>query len=207
MKEESPRNLVLQVLNRLVNRPDISKDCLDELFQSKPHLNARDRAFISHLVRCVLRWRLRLDWIIAQFSDLPIKKIDPLILNVLRIGLYQILFLDRVPESAAVNEAVNQLKANKSSRHTAPFVNGILRNICREKHRISFPDRDKDIVNHLAVVHSYPEWLVEKWIEERGIESTEQIISAQNRISDLNIRVNTQRIDRSGLIKRSQKRW
>ncbi len=111
MKSETPRNLALSVLNGLSHRPILSESYLDDVSRSNAQLDERDRAFINHLVQGVLRWRLRLDWIIEQTSHFPFEKITPPILNILRLALYQIFFLDRVPDSAAVNEAVNQSKS------------------------------------------------------------------------------------------------
>jgi 16S rRNA (cytosine967-C5)-methyltransferase len=81
-----------------------------------------------------------LDWIIGQAAHFPLRKIDPRVLDILRLALYQVFFLDRVPESAAVNEAVKQAKA-KYPGHIASFVNGLLRNICRHKEGVSYPNR------------------------------------------------------------------
>ncbi|MBW2610322.1 MAG: 16S rRNA (cytosine(967)-C(5))-methyltransferase RsmB [Deltaproteobacteria bacterium] len=202
MKAERPRDLALRILNGLEHRPNLSVNYLDDQFQRNPILDDRDRAFISNLVQGVLRYRLRLDWVIDLHADIPLSKIAPIILNILRLALYQIFFLDRVPESAAVNEAVNQTKANRRTRHVASFVNGILRTICRQKGDITFPDRDKEAAYYLAVYYSYPEWLVNKWIKELGIAITEEMLSAQNRIPALNIRTNTIKISRTGLINR-----
>jgi len=159
---------------------------------------------VVHLVQGVLRWRLRLDWIIRQTINFSFKKIEPSILNILRIALYQISFMDRVPESAAVNEAVKQTKAIGRD-HLAGFVNGILRNICRQKDQITFPDRENDQINYLSVFYSYPVWLVEKWIRELELDSTERLLEAGNRIPGLVIRTNNLKVDRSGLIKRLEK--
>lgn len=201
MKLETPRNLALLALNRLSHKPIFSGNCLDEVFQSNAHLNDRDRAFINHLVQGVLRWRLRLDWIIEQAADFPKKKITPTILNILRLAIYQIFFLDRVPESAAVNEAVKQAKTS-GTRHVVSFVNGILRNICRQKDNIAFPDRDRDPLLYLSVFYSYPDWLVKNWLREWGTEFTEGLLLAGNRIPSLTLRANLLRLSRSGLIKR-----
>jgi 16S rRNA (cytosine967-C5)-methyltransferase len=112
------------------------------------------------------------------------------------MALYQIYFLDRVPESAAVNEAVHLTKANKNTRQGTSFVNGILRTICRQKDHVSFPVREKNEIHYLSVVHSYPEWLVKKWVQEIGTDATEGLLASQNRISDINLRVNTLKMDR-----------
>jgi 16S rRNA (cytosine967-C5)-methyltransferase len=164
-------------------------------------LDERDRAFISHLVQGVLRWRLRVDWIIEQTSDFPLEKIAPPILNILRLALYQIFFLDRVPESAAVNEAVNQSKAH-GAKHVVSFVNAILRRVCRNKAEITFPDPDSDPAYYLSVFYSYPLWLVKKWINDYGLDFTEALLAAGNRIPGFIIRTNILRLGRHELIER-----
>lgn len=200
MKREMPRDLALRVLNRLLDRATPSGTHLEEAFRSQSDLDERDRAFISHLVQGVLRWRLRLDWGIRQVSSLPIGKIDPPVLNILRLALYQILFMDRVPESAAVDEAVNQAKSR--GRHIGSFVNGVLRNLCRQKEGLSLPDRNSDPILYLSVCHSYPAWLVRKWVADWGAEWTEGLLSAGNRVPGLTLRANTLKTDRSSLIRR-----
>ena len=153
-----------------------------------------------NLVKGVLRWRLRLDWIIRQHVRFSFKNIDFTVLNILRLALYQIFFFDRVPQSAAVDEAVKQAKTT-SAKHVVAFVNGILRHICREKDRISFPDRGNDLVGYLSTFYSYPAWLVEKWLSELGADSTERLLLAGNRIPGLVVRTNNLEIDRPGLIR------
>ncbi len=201
MKADTPRNLALSVLNGLSHRPILSGSYLDDVFRSHAQLDERDRAFISHLVQGVLRWRLRLDWIIAQASDFPLEKIAPPILNILRLALYQIFFLDRVPDSAAVNEAVNQSKAH-GAKHIVSFVNAILRGVCRNKDEITFPDRDREPAHYLSVFYSYPMWLVKRWMRDWGIDFTEGLLSAGNRIPDFIIRTNILRLGRHELVAR-----
>jgi len=153
------------------------------------------------LVQGVLRWRIRLDWIIEQAADFPLKKLTPRVLNILRLALFQIFFLDRVPESAAVNEAVKQSKRGHG-RHVVSFVNGILRNVCRRKDQIGFPSRDEGPGRYLSLFYSYPEWLVQKWLDEWGMETTEALLSAGNQIPALVIRTNILKLDRSELLSR-----
>ncbi len=201
MKSAIPRDLALRALNSPNRRPGFAERYLEKAFRQEPRLKGRDRAFAVHLVQGVLRWQLRLDWIIEQAVHFPFKEIEPPVLNILRLALYQIFFMDRVPESAAVNEAVKQATA-EGRKHVAGFVNGILRNVCRRKDQIAYPDAEKDRVLYLSVFHSYPTWIVEKWIRELGIDSTERLLAAGNRIPDLIIRSNSLKIDRPGLLKR-----
>jgi 16S rRNA (cytosine967-C5)-methyltransferase len=200
MRTESPRDLALKILNSLANKTDSPDNYLDDLFQSHTYLDERDRAFIVHLVQGLFRWRLRLDWVIGQFTDFPLNRLETPILNILRLALFQIFFLDKVPESAAVNEAVKQVKSNNGPRYIASYVNGLLRNICRHKGKISFPDKDREPVSYLSVFHSYPQWLVDRWIKEFGKEFTENLLLSQNNLPRLNVRTNTLFLTRDRLI-------
>ncbi|MDY6880215.1 MAG: 16S rRNA (cytosine(967)-C(5))-methyltransferase RsmB [Thermodesulfobacteriota bacterium] len=194
------RDEALEILDRMGQRLSFQDRILEKRFNGSPDLTDRDRAFIMNLVKGVLRWRLRLDWIIKQHVKFSFDKIDPTVLNILRLALCQIFFFDRVPQSAAVDEAVKQAKAT-SRKHVVGFVNGILRHICREKERIPFPDRKNDLVNYLSTFYSYPVWLVEKWTSELGDHSTERLLAAGNRIPRLVIRTNSLKVDRPGLIR------
>jgi len=199
MKIETPRDLALKVLDRLHHSAAFSGVLVDEIIRSHPGLTERDRAFISHLVQGAIRWRLRIDWIISQVSRLALEKIDPSILNILRLALYQIFFMDRVPPSAAVNEAVRQAKAGRA-RHAAGFVNGVLRNTCRKRDNFPLPDLERDPLLYRSVFYSSPEWLIRKWDREWGSEVADSLLSASNRIPGLTIRANTVKTDRAGLV-------
>jgi 16S rRNA (cytosine967-C5)-methyltransferase len=199
-----PRDLALAVLNALDESPGFAERYLELAFQRSPDLSERDRAFTTHLVQGVLRWRLRLDWAIEQAVRFPFKRIELPVLNILRIAIYQIHFLNRVPVSAAVNEAVSQAKS-QSRGHVAGFVNGILRNICRQKDQIPFPDRQKAPIRFLSIFYSYPVWLVEKWIREFGIDFAEALLKAGNEFPGLVIRANRLKSDRHVLIERLKK--
>lgn len=200
MKKDKPRNLALDTLISLEKKGEYTGNFLDEIFKSNKDLDKRDRAFVSTLVQGVIRWKLRLDWITDRYASIPMKKIDPLILNILRLALYQILFLDRVPESAAVDRAVAQAKEYKGHRHIVSFVNGILRNICRNKGSIIFPDKKKSPEKYLTYFYSFPLWLSERCLNEFGIDFTEQLFEAQNTLPDLNIRSNSLKLSREELI-------
>ncbi|MBW1667447.1 MAG: 16S rRNA (cytosine(967)-C(5))-methyltransferase RsmB [Deltaproteobacteria bacterium] len=200
MKPETPRDLALRILTEQHSRAVYSADALNAFFESSPYLDERDKAFTTNLVQGVLRWRLRLDWIIEQFSDFSLKKVSPRVLNILRLALYQILFLDRVPDSAAVNEAVMQVK-KRNGRHVVSYVNAVLRNVCRRNDQIFFPDRAKDPVLFLSVYYSYPEWIVNKWLRELGVDFTERLLAAGNRVPVTTIRANRLRLSRESLIR------
>ena len=196
-----PRDFALAALNRADSSQGFQERYLEISLNENPGLSERDRAFIVHLVQGALRWQIRLDWIVKQAVRFPFKNIEPPVLNILRLALYQIFFMDRVPQSAAVNEAVKQARG-ACNKHVAGFVNGILRHICREKDRISFPDPGRERDLYLSVSYSYPLWLVEKWIRELGPGAAERLLEAGNRIPHTVIRVNTLKTDRQGLLDR-----
>ncbi|SPD76154.1 Ribosomal RNA small subunit methyltransferase B [uncultured Desulfobacterium sp.] len=192
------RDIALAVLNNLDKKPGLADVLIERAFDEH-HLNPRDRAFVIALVQGTLRWRLRFDWIIAQAVRFPFRKIESAILNILRMALCQVFFMDRVPESAVVNEAVKQAKVTGRG-HTAGFVNGILRHVTRNKNQIQFPGRDDDPAQYLSVVNSYPLWLVNKWAREFQLDRAVRIMEAQNHIPDMVVRTNTLAVDRQGLI-------
>jgi 16S rRNA (cytosine967-C5)-methyltransferase len=196
-----PRTLALKSLNSVGGAPGRVERRLELLFSQNPKLSGRDRAFGVHLVQGVLRWRIRLDWILKQYVRFPFKKVDREVLNILRLALFQILFLDRVPDSAAVNEAVKQSR-KIGQRHVVKFVNGILRQICREKYHLPDPDREKEPSLHASIYYSYPMWLVTKWFRELGPDMALQMMKAGNEIPKLIIRTNTLRITRRALLNR-----
>jgi len=174
---------------------------LDSALNGHPEMSERDRAFTVHLVQGVYRWQIRLDWIIERSVRFPFKEIEPDVLNVLRLAVYQIFFMDRVPESAAVNEAVKQAKST-GKRHVVGFVNGILRNLCRNRDRIPYPNPHRDRNLYLSIRYAYPLWLVKKWNKELGGQETEPLLNAGNAIPPLMVRTNTLKCQRDELIRR-----
>jgi 16S rRNA (cytosine967-C5)-methyltransferase len=197
---DHPRSAALLVLNDLYKTLDrVLEDTLDE----HPGLSRRDRAFLQALVYGVLRWRARLDWTIAHFSKTRLRKVDPVVLNILRLGLFQIIYLSKVPVFAAVDTAVEMAKS------VAPpwiqrYVNGLLRNAARKYQEVSFPDIDKDPVSALAVKKSFPKWLIKRWIHRFGLRETGFLCDAINTIPPITARANLLKTNREKLIQSLQ---
>lgn len=193
-----PRKLALAVLNTL----DEGRGTLDQALESPPvtgsDLSPRDRALFNALVFGVLRWRGRLDWIVAHFAKSGLRKIRPEVLNILRLGLFQMLHTDRIPVSAAVNTSVNLARDLKAPR-LAGFVNGLLRNAARHHGQVPFPDPARDPVAALAARKSFPPWLVARWLERFGLEQTGRLCDAVNQIPALTVRANTLKTTRAQL--------
>lgn len=153
-------------------------------------LSVKDRGLVTELVYGVLRHRSRLDWALGQFCRKPIQKLSPILRNILRMGAYQILFLDRIPARAAVDEAVN-LTQRKGAQGLSGFVNAVLRSLDRGRAAITYPDSQTDPVRHLSVSYSHPEWMVSRWLKRYGPERTVALCQANNQTPPMTVRTNT----------------
>ena len=159
-----------------------------------------DRALTYQLVYGVLRWQGKIDWVLNQFSQRTLEKLSQRTLFILRLGAFQLLFLSRIPVSAAVNESVKLAKSGREP-WTANFINAVLRSLDRGREGLSYPSRE-DPVSYLAVNFSHPVWIVERWLETFGFEKTLALCESNNKIPPYTIRVNTAKITRPQLMKR-----
>jgi 16S rRNA (cytosine967-C5)-methyltransferase len=199
VKKKTPRQICFDILNQMELADRHPDALLTDAFKRYRHLTPLDRSFLTELTYGTLRWRGRLDWVIRHFSKVPFEKIELGILNALRLGSYQILFLSKTPAWAAVNESA-ELAKRVRGQGGAGFVNAILRSLLREKEEIPFPRIDQDPVLHIAVAESHPLWLVRRWVEEMGVEEALKTCKANNRIAPLTLRTNTLKVDREALI-------
>ena len=185
----------------ILNRRDVQDLPIDGIIESAFNATSRskqDKAFIHNLVYGVLRWRSRLDWIIKHFSHIRIDKIDPKVLNILRLGLFQILHLTRVPVSAAVNTSVELTKSVADVR-TVRFVNAVLRKASVGLGEVIFPDFKKNPIKAIATTYAFPEWLVERWLERYKAKETIALCEAANVIPPITVRTNLLKTDRESL--------
>ncbi len=141
------------------------------------YMEQRDKAFLKRLTEGVTERRIQLDYVLELFSKTPVPKMKPVIRILLRMGVYQILFMESVPDAAACNETV-KLAAKRHFGQLRGFVNGVLRTVSREKERIKWPDPVKEPIRRLSVLYSMPEWIVERWLEHYGAQTTEKMLSA-----------------------------
>ena len=205
MRKITPRAICLNILSGVEKADRHPDNLLSDSFKRYRHLTVLDRSFLTELTYGILRWRGKLDWVIRHFSKIPFEKIELEILNILRLGCYQILFLSKTPNAAAVNESVELAKQIRG-RGGASFVNAILRSLLREKGEVPYPDIHQDPALHMAVVHSHPPWLVRRWSDEMGMEETVRICTFNNQISTLTLRTNTLKIDRKYLLEQLTER-
>lgn len=188
---DRPREQALAILRK--SEEGVFADVLLE--RARPSFDQRDNAFILELVYGTLRNRTLLDSVLDRFSDKPVRRTDAWTRNILRLGAYQLLFLDRVPASAAVDTAAELAKRHGKK---SGYVNGLLRNLDRGRATLP-PPGGKDPVQRLSVLYSHPEWLVKRWTGRFGPEATEAILAANNRPAPLIIRTNSLRTTREGL--------
>ena len=186
MARISAREIALRVL---IEYPGRSKpDMLLEELLVRYDPARRERALATQIVSGTIKWRNKLDYIVKQLSRKG-RVVSPLVLNVLRLSLYQIVFLDKVPAYGATNEGVKLVKKHGDS-HQAAYVNAILRRYLREGDSIEFPDIGKDPVRHISVVYSHPPWLVRRWLKRYGVDEVIRLAEANNRVPTIGLRVN-----------------
>jgi 16S rRNA (cytosine967-C5)-methyltransferase len=195
----TPRYAAYDTLLRISTRGGFADRLIDREL-AKNRLSGPDRGLFAELVFGVLRRQGTLDHIIAHLLDQPIAKLEPQVLILLRLGVYQLLFLDRIPAPAAVNESVNL--ARRLAPRACGLVNAVLRACLRRKDAIPVPDPASDPVAAMAVRHSHPAWLVASWFGQLGAAEAEQLAEAASRRPALTLRVNTLRTTRDLLLHR-----
>jgi 16S rRNA (cytosine967-C5)-methyltransferase len=183
------RKTAWTALNKLDKENKTLKIILDELNIDETHTPKRERALFKALVYGVTRWRGRLDYILSRFSNTPLNKIDPHVINILRLALFQIIYLDRIPDSAAVNTAVELTKKAKPP-WVVGYVNALLRKVSKDHHNVKFPDIKKNKVESLAADKSFPSWIIERWLSRYNLDVTSTLCDAVNSIPPITVRTN-----------------
>jgi 16S rRNA (cytosine967-C5)-methyltransferase len=204
----NPREAALRVLHAVDTRAAFSDRMLEgghqpavdeEGRERGPEESGRDEALLHELVKGTLRWRGRLDYALDQRIHIGLSQVQPWVKNVLRLGAYQVMFLDRIPPHAAVDESV-KLAHKYGHPGTAGLVNSVLRRMVDEKDRIEIPMGDDP--ESLAVWGSHPLWLVERWLDRFGPATLRELMLANNRPARAGLRVNTLRATREQLLAR-----
>ncbi|MCX7904205.1 MAG: 16S rRNA (cytosine(967)-C(5))-methyltransferase RsmB [Caloramator sp.] len=185
--EDKARFLALKILSEIDEKKAFSNIKLNQYYK-KYNLSSLDRAFATEVVYGTLRWKLKIDYLIQKFCKRDLKDINIWALNCIRIGVYQIFFMNKVPEFAAVSQSVNlcKIKAPKLSG----FVNGILRNILRNKQEFENIN-EKNKIKFLSIKYSHPEWYVDYFIRYFDEKFLIDLMEANNKVPELTVRVNT----------------
>ena len=199
-KIKSARQLAFDALYQIFEKEAYANLAVQEILRQFP-LIREEKNLLTELVYGVCRRYNYLLWVIEQLSTRPIKKLHPTVRILLCIALYQLIYLDRIPESAAVNETV---KISKKITHVgnSRFINGILRNFLRKKNQIVLPMKNENPISYYSLKYNVPEWLVRYWAESWGMSRTERILAAFQVQPLMCIRVNTLKMSAEDLKKR-----
>ncbi|MFZ5867372.1 MAG: 16S rRNA (cytosine(967)-C(5))-methyltransferase RsmB [Thermodesulfobacteriota bacterium] len=181
------RQIAVAVLND-VRGGHFAEHALTERLSSRKKLKPEDRALATELVYGVLRWKRRLDAIIRRCSHVSLHRIKPRARDILRIALYQVFLLDRVPDHAAVDDAVSEARYRLGNK-TAAFVNAVLRHATRDRNIVDPPAEDD--AGSLAEYYSHPLWLVQRWVETLGAGETRRVLALNNNRPAVVVRINT----------------
>ena len=189
------RRAALEILVRVENRGAYADVLLGNRL---PEFAEADRRLLTRLVLGTLAWRGRLDYEIERLARRPLGEIEPAVLEILRLGLFQLRFLDRIPKHAAVDTAVTLARENRASRGAHGLVNAVLRAASRSA--IALPPRSRDEFGYFAVRWSHPRWLVERMVEWFGADGAESVMAANNEAAPTAIRLNLRRGGRDEIL-------
>ena len=188
MKKQTPRSLAIEILNRVDDGQAFAEPLLDQYLATDLLSDIRDRGLLTELVYGTLRMRGFVDWVLAQFLQKDLTVTDTGLRNILRTALYQIFFTDKIPDHAIVNEAVELTKLADPGK--VSLTNAILRNVLRRKEQLPFPERRQNFRNYMAVLHSHPIWMVDRWVRQWGEEEALSLCQANNTVAPTVLRAN-----------------
>lgn len=203
-KKIDAREVALKIINEVETNGAYANIALAKEINRRTaqgQLSDQDRRFITELVYGTVKAGATLDWLLGLYLNRSLTKVAPVIRNILRLGIYQLFFLEKVPASAACNQSV-ELAKKYGHAGTVKFVNGVLRNAARSPEKVVYPDRDSQPVKYLALKYFHPEWLVERWVERLGVTACEALCQTNNTIPPLSLRTNTIKINRDRLLQR-----
>lgn len=190
---KNPREIVLDILLDIEKNNKYANVSLHTALSSNQFMSKQERSYITRMVEGVIEWRIRLDFVINQVSKTKINKCKPLIRCILRMGVYEIFYMDSIPHEATCNECV-KLAAKRGFSGLKGFVNGVLRNICRNMDNISFPEKEPDILKYYSIKYSIPEETVSILRDYYEDDILSDILSAGVNDRGTSIRVNTDKI-------------
>lgn len=183
-----PRHTAVKILNR-IDRSESYSDKLIMSFIENTEMIPADRALMTEIVNGVIRWRNKLDWVLTGFYHGEFGKCLNLVKNALRVGLYQMMFLNKIPPHAAINESVEIVKHIQGEK-AAGLANAVLRNISRNLNNIRYPRADDDKSHYLSVLYSHPKWMVKRYVQRFGESEAIELMAANNSTPHLVIRIN-----------------
>ncbi|HHU63869.1 MAG TPA: 16S rRNA (cytosine(967)-C(5))-methyltransferase RsmB [Clostridiales bacterium] len=192
---DNPRKIVLDILHSITVEGAYSNLTIKQVLDTS-RLSPADKALVTEMVYGTLRYMITIDYIIDKF--VKARRISGKLKNILRLGIYQIMFMDKVPDFAACNESA-KLARRFGGQWSVNFVNAVLRNVIRNRKRIEYPRQD--FTHYLMYKYSYPLWMVSMWMDQYGAQTAEKICQSGNERPDLTLRVNTLKANVDGVIR------
>ena len=183
------REIILGALMDIVEEEQYSHIVLKDVLEKYQYLDKRDRAFITRVTEGTLENMLQMDYIIERFSKVKVENMKPVIRNILRMSVYQLKYMDSVPDSAVCNEGV-RLAQKRGFYQLKGFVNGVLRSVARNLDKVEYPSKEKQPLLYLSVTYSMPEWIVKSWCELYGFDAVEKICQDMHEEKPTSIRCN-----------------
>ena len=193
------REIVLGILMEVTEREAYSHIALRNTLEKYQYLPKHDRAFISRVTEGTLENLIQIDYVIECFSKVPIYNMKPLIRNLLRMSVYQLKYMDNIPDSAVVNEAV-RLAQKRGFYNLKGFVNGVLRAAAREMDSITYPSADVNPIEYLSVRYSMPQWILKKWMDQFSFEEVEKVCASFQEDEPVTVRLRTDRVSKEHII-------
>lgn len=190
-KTVDARELVLDILIEILEKGGYSHVILNQALSKYQYLEKQERAFISRVTEGTLEYLIQIDYILNQYSKIKVNKMKPLICNLMRMSVYQILYMDRIPDSAVCNEAV-KLAEKRKFQGLKGFVNGVLRTIAREQNNLLFPND--------SIRYSMPEWLISMWKESYDEEQVKNMLVSFLQDSPMTVRCNLDRAEKDQIL-------
>jgi len=197
----SVRELVLEILIEVNEKEQYSHLVIRDVLNKYQYLEKKERAFLTRLAEGTIEHMLEMDFIINSFSKIKVKKMKPLIRNLLRMSVYQLKYMDAIPDAAVCNEAV-KLAKKRGFGQLRGFVNGVLRSIARGLNDLHYPDEKLEPIKYLEVAYSVPEWIARQWIEDYGYNKAKEICASFLEERPITIRTNLTKITPEELTKR-----
>jgi len=192
------RELAICILEEIFEWEGYNNVALRRAFKKNNEFTPVQKAFVTEIVNGTLRNLLLLDYIVDKFSKIKTNKMKPFVLNVFRISVYQILFMDKVPVSAACNEAVEMVK-KRGFKGLSGFVNAVLRNVARNIDNIQYPDCDKNFIEYVSIKYSYPKWIIEYWLKFLKQDEILKMCIKNSQPPNVTLVVNVLKADTDGL--------
>lgn len=194
------REIVLETLLLITRDGEYSHIALRSVLDKYQYLEKRERAFITRVVEGTLERMIEIDYIIDQFSKIKVNKMKPVIRTILRSGVYQMKYMDSVPDRAVCDESV-KLAVRKGFANLKGYVNGVLRSISRNLDSLTYPKED-DVLGYLSIHYSLPEWLAAQWLDEYDVDTVRNMGESFLRDRPTCIRYNSNMISKKELVRR-----